>query len=70
MTVLVNSVLIKVSGVINHITFASTQREYNLFVSFIDGFIDVMIVVGAGWLVISMVLLALWYLSVTGRTRK
>ena len=70
LTVLVNSALIKASGVINHITFASTQREYNLFVSFLDEFIDVMSVVGAGWLVICMVLLAFWYMSVTGRKRK
>lgn len=70
LTMLVFSVFIKLSEVTDKITFASTQREYNLFISFIDGFIDTMIVAGAGWLVVCIVLLVLWYMSVTGRIRK
>ncbi len=70
LTVLAFSVFMKVSGVLNNMTFASTQREYNLFISFFDSFIDTMIIVGAGWLVVCIVLLVLWYWSVTGRIRK
>lgn len=61
---------LRVSDVLDNITFASTQREYNLFISFFDSFIDTMIIVGAGWLVVCIVLLVLWYMSVTGRIRK
>ena len=60
----------KVSDVLKNINFASTQREYNLFISFFDSFIDMSIIVGAGWLAVCTALLALWYLSVTGRIRK
>ena len=70
LTVLVYSVFMKISGVMRNITFAPTQREYNLFLSFFDSFIDAMFVVGAGLIAVCIALIALWYMSVTGRTRK
>lgn len=70
LTVLAFSVFMKVSDVLKNINFASTQREYNLFISCFDSFIDALIIVGAGWLAVCTALLVFWYLSVTGRIRK
>ncbi len=69
-TVLVLSLVLKVSGIFEQINFASSQREYNLFMSFFDNFMNMSILVGVCWVAICIVLLVLWYLSVTGRRKK
>ncbi len=68
-TVLVLSLAMKLSGFFQQITFASSQREYNLFMSFFDEFLNTSVFVGAGWIAVCIVLLVLWYLSVTGRIK-
>lgn len=70
LTVSVLSLIIKFSGIFEQISFASSQREYNLFMSFFDDFLNLSIFVGACWVAVCIVLLVLWYLSVTGRIRK
>lgn len=70
LTVLVFALLTKFSGILEQITFASTQREYNLFMNFFDDFLMLIIAVGVCWTVICIILLVLWYLSVTGRLKK
>ncbi len=69
LTVLCLSLIIKFTGVLEQITFASSQREYNLFMSFFNDFLNMSIITGAGWLAVCIALLVLWYFSVTGRTR-
>ncbi len=70
LTVLSLSLVMKFKGFFEQIAFASSQREYNLFMSFFDGFLNMSIVVGICWIAICIVLLVFWYMSVTGRTRK
>ncbi len=69
LTVLSLSLVMKFTGVFEQITFAASQREYNLFMSFFDDFLNLSIIVGTGWLAASIVLIMLWYLHVTGRAR-
>lgn len=70
LTVLSLSLIMKLTGVFEQITFASSQREYNLFMSFFDEFLNMSIAVGACWVAVCIVLILLWYWSVTGRIRK
>ena len=69
LTVLSLSLVMKFTGIFEQITFAASQREYNLFMSFFDDFLNLSIIVGTGWLAASIVLIVLWYLHVTGRAR-
>ena len=70
LTVLCLSLIMKFTGVFGQITFVSSQREYNLFMSFFDDFVNVLVISGAAWLVACIGLMLIWYLSVTGRIRK
>ncbi len=70
LTVLVCSLLTKFSGILGKISFASTLREYNLFMSFFDDFLTFVIASGVLWILIGVALLTSWYLSVTGRIGK
>ena len=70
LTVLSLSLIMKFTGVFEQITFASSQREYNLFMSFFDEFLNMSIIVGTCWVAVCIILIMLWYWSVTGRTRK
>lgn len=69
-TVLAFSLLVKISAVLEKIAFAETQREYNLFMSFFDNFINCLIGAGCVWVVICAVLVSIWYMSVTGRLKR
>lgn len=70
LTVLVFSLLVRFSGILEQITFAPTQREYNLFMNFFDDFVAVFTATGVFWTVICIMLLVLWYMSVTGKLKK
>lgn len=70
LTVLAFSLLTKFSGIFSRISFAATQREYNLFMSFFDDFITLVIASGAVWVIIGVALLIAWYMTVTGRLGK
>lgn len=70
LTVLVFSLLVRFSGILRQITFASTQREYNLFMSFFDDFLNLITATGVCWTGVCIVLLILWYMSVTGKRKK
>lgn len=70
LTVLMFSLLMKISGVFEKIAFASTQREYNLLVGYFDEFLSLEAVAGCVLLVVCIVLLSLWYMSVTGKFKR
>jgi len=70
LTVLVFSLFVKFSGILEQITFAPTQREYNLFMNFFNDFVALFTATGVFWTVICIVLLVLWYMSVTGKLKK
>lgn len=70
LTVLALSAVMKFSGVIEKINFASSLREYNLFVSFFTDFINSTLIVGVCWVAVCIVLLVLWYKSVSGRVKR
>lgn len=70
LTVLVFSLLVRFSGILEQITFAQTQREYNLFMNFFDDFLAFTTATGVCWTVVCITLLVLWYMSVTGKLKK
>ncbi len=69
-TVLALSLLIKFSGVFEKMTFYNSEREYNLFMDYFNECIDSAITVSLCFIIVCMILLALWYLSVSGRMKR
>ena len=70
LTVLMFSLLVRFSGILEQITFAQTNREYNLFMNFFDEFLFLFTTASVCWTVVCIILLVLWYMSVTGRLKK
>lgn len=69
-TVLAFALLVKFSAVLERISFTETQREYNLFMSFFDEYLSFVMGAGSIWIVVCIILISLWYMSVTGRLKR
>lgn len=70
LTIMCISIVIKFTEIIERISFVSSEREYNLFVYLFSDFVKNFSIVGIFSVMTAIVLLALWYLSVTGRTKR
>ncbi|MBQ7957255.1 MAG: hypothetical protein IJ279_04385 [Clostridia bacterium] len=70
LTIICISLVIRFTEIIERVSFVSSEREYNLFVYVFTDFVKNYSIVGVGCVMVAVVLLALWYLSVTGRTRR
>ncbi len=69
-TVLTLSLILKFSGVFEKMAFASSLREYNLFMDYFSEYMYSAMGVGVSWILICIILLVLWYFSVTGKVRR
>lgn len=69
-TVLAFSLLVKFSAILEKIAFAATRREYDLFMRFFDEFLSFIMASGIVWIVVCIILISLWYMSVTGKLKR
>lgn len=70
LTVISISLIIRFTEIIQRISFTESEREYNLFVDMFSDFIRLFSISGGCFLMLAIVLCALWFLSVTGRARR
>lgn len=70
LTILCVSVIVKFTEVIERISFVEVEREYKLFVYMFTEYIKTFSIAGLFCVMTAVVLLALWYMSVTGRTKR
>lgn len=70
LTVLIISFIVKFSGVFEKITFYSSEREYNLFTTYFDRFLNCLVIIGIFYVLVNILLLILWYNSVSGKVKR
>lgn len=58
------SLIVKITGVLERISFYSSQREYNIFMKIFDDFMSSMILSGGMLIILGVALMTLWYFSV------
>ncbi len=68
-TIIVLSMIVKFSEILEKIAFYSSEREYNIFMKIFDDCVNSFTFVGAMYVVLGALLMALWYYTVVAGKR-